>query len=827
MTDEDLKEKLMKSLLFKTMDSRREGIETNQKNTCSWLLSTKKWNNWAKSLEPSSAHSRLLWIKGNPGSGKSTLMRFILNYTQDQWSDRIISHFFWASGEPLQRSTEGLYRTMLVQLLEDLPAKLIPRLRVSARLLQMRESWQISELRRLLAETIGLLNDRPISFLIDALDECAESDIWEMAESLHTLLQDTNPTQVRMCFASRHFPNIAPGNAEFLDLKDYGQHFQDVRDYIRSRLEINGISLPREAQERMQQKAKGSFIWARLVIDLLLNESRTGDMFELEATVDSFPNGLEDLYKQMLGPTKNIPAKTLLLFQIMLFETEGHFGEDLSDNIETLWIAIELHINKDEEATKMRYKRMKLNDFKKSIIHISRGFLDVYQKDYSGKLRVGFFHETTRDFLLKEGRHGRLEAGVLGDLFEARSHANLAECCWRIPSIEAWGDFDYHSPTDRQMIQDYLTISIYHADEAQQRGIDQSSFLRSLDSRWTDIGPRKVLASSRWHETVVERPSLPYLLANEAAVELIRAYPPEMVQHSDRFGFNAGTLADQPERMGEPPIICGASQGSTEVLQAFADWHLKRLESAKSAYSPGLRQLAMQPKIDVTIKRELSHLPLDPLLVLADKYPIFGAIFLIVRLPQISSGDEVIGSLINSAELGFETLLVFLLQHGVLLDENLLPGPHILMFAAYYGQVDLLDLVLAGGVPINSVVGGATALHQAIWGLDDDLLLYILQKEAVNPHIPDCDGFTQLDAAVNSGCEKTLKQVLALPGLDLKSPHHRYHYATSLDAIELLRELKRLKNQGQGRELNLWPRCYYSGDTLVWRYSHVHIVERR
>src|SRR5687768_10935077 len=89
ITDEDLKEKLINCLLFRTMDSRREGIAINHKNTCSWFLSTEKWNNWANSLEPSSAHSRLLWIKGNPGSGKSTLMRFILNYTQDQWNDRV------------------------------------------------------------------------------------------------------------------------------------------------------------------------------------------------------------------------------------------------------------------------------------------------------------------------------------------------------------------------------------------------------------------------------------------------------------------------------------------------------------------------------------------------------------------------------------------------------------------------------------------------------------------------------------------------------------------------------------------------------------------
>ena len=69
-------------------------------------------------------------ISGKAGSGKSTLMKFLcqnprLTNELEQWAGNrklvYASFFFWASGDRLQRSLEGLYRSLLFEVLSQCP----------------------------------------------------------------------------------------------------------------------------------------------------------------------------------------------------------------------------------------------------------------------------------------------------------------------------------------------------------------------------------------------------------------------------------------------------------------------------------------------------------------------------------------------------------------------------------------------------------------------------------------------------------------------------------------------------------------------------------
>lgn len=62
----------------------------------------------------------------------------------------------------------------------------------------------------------------------------------------------------------------------------------------------------------------------------------------------------------------------------MFFEMRNYVGKILFENIEILWMVIEFYINEDRKVIKRRYRGMELNDFKKSIMYIFRGFLDIY-----------------------------------------------------------------------------------------------------------------------------------------------------------------------------------------------------------------------------------------------------------------------------------------------------------------------------------------------------------------------------------------------------------------------------------------------------------------
>jgi hypothetical protein len=74
---------------------------------------------------------QLYWITGKPGSGKSTLMKYLhhnpntFDYLK-VWGgggEVISAHFhFWNSGSEMQMTVEGLLRTLMYEFLQQLPS---------------------------------------------------------------------------------------------------------------------------------------------------------------------------------------------------------------------------------------------------------------------------------------------------------------------------------------------------------------------------------------------------------------------------------------------------------------------------------------------------------------------------------------------------------------------------------------------------------------------------------------------------------------------------------------------------------------------------------
>jgi hypothetical protein len=76
--------------------------------------------------------SGIYWINGKAGSGKTTLMKYIVEHaTTSQhlstWAQKsgseyhMGSFFFWASGTLVQRSLSGLLRSLLFEILDQVP----------------------------------------------------------------------------------------------------------------------------------------------------------------------------------------------------------------------------------------------------------------------------------------------------------------------------------------------------------------------------------------------------------------------------------------------------------------------------------------------------------------------------------------------------------------------------------------------------------------------------------------------------------------------------------------------------------------------------------
>jgi len=76
------------------MDSRYHSISKALDGTCEWLFQRSEYNIW-RDEENTKQQNGLLWIKGKPRAGKSSLMKTILNniLTQDTAKKPIILKF--------------------------------------------------------------------------------------------------------------------------------------------------------------------------------------------------------------------------------------------------------------------------------------------------------------------------------------------------------------------------------------------------------------------------------------------------------------------------------------------------------------------------------------------------------------------------------------------------------------------------------------------------------------------------------------------------------------------------------------------------------------
>ncbi|CAG9977302.1 unnamed protein product, partial [Clonostachys byssicola] len=121
-----LENKMYNELSSRELHTRVDQIEDPYENTFSWIFELPSFCNWLQ------AGSGLFWINGKPGSGKSTLMKYIYQ-SQTTWQllhswtrsttevkELQAGFFFHYRGTPLQKSFEGLLRSLILQIFNQM-----------------------------------------------------------------------------------------------------------------------------------------------------------------------------------------------------------------------------------------------------------------------------------------------------------------------------------------------------------------------------------------------------------------------------------------------------------------------------------------------------------------------------------------------------------------------------------------------------------------------------------------------------------------------------------------------------------------------------------
>ncbi|KAL1598069.1 hypothetical protein SLS59_007079 [Nothophoma quercina] len=267
---------LLDSLRFDQIDARQMTIKTAHAKTCRWLLKSEQYLDWLDTAKLDGHHG-FLWIKGKAGTGKSTLMKYALVNARKTMKDHIVlSFFFNARGEEIEKSTFGTYRSLLLQLLERLPALqgVFDSLSLSTSKLTADLQWSIETLKTLLEQAIRSLGDSSVVCFIDALDECEEEQVRDMIQFFERIgdLAVSNDIRFQVCFSSRHYPHVTIRHGLELVLEGQEGHSQDISNYVETELKIGKSKTAQRVRAELQEKASGIFMWVVLVVGILNKE---------------------------------------------------------------------------------------------------------------------------------------------------------------------------------------------------------------------------------------------------------------------------------------------------------------------------------------------------------------------------------------------------------------------------------------------------------------------------------------------------------------------------------------------------------------------------
>jgi hypothetical protein len=273
-----------------------------------WVLGNDEFRRWRDD-----ENSRLLWIKGDPGKGKTMLLCGIIHELEKSVGNTgLLSYFFCQATDTRINSAAAVLRGLIYLLVKQQPSlvrHVLDRYKDAGKqLFEDANTWAtLSQMFTCILDDPNLL---PTFLVIDALDECVV-DLPLLLE----FIVDKSPvfSRAKWIVSSRNWPSIkerldVTSNSVRLCLElNEASVAAAVGNYISYK--VDGLTRlkkyddkTRDAVHRhLSSNANDTFLWVALVCQSLGNIAR----WEVLTKLSTFPPGLDSLYQRMMDQIRD------------------------------------------------------------------------------------------------------------------------------------------------------------------------------------------------------------------------------------------------------------------------------------------------------------------------------------------------------------------------------------------------------------------------------------------------------------------------------------------------------------------------------------------
>ncbi|RYP38348.1 hypothetical protein DL767_002588 [Monosporascus sp. MG133] len=352
-----------------------------------WVLNNVQFQQWRDGED-----NQLLWIKGDPGKGKTMLLCGIIDELKMSAPFSLLSFFFCEATDSRINNATAVLRGLIYLLVSQQPA-LISHVRqqydlAGKRVFEDTNAWVV--LREIFTAILQDPMLRMTYLIIDALDECL-TDLPRLLD-LVAQVSCASPC-VKWIVSSRNWPQIeeqlamAPQNARLSLELNAESVATAVNTYIHhkvlhlSHLKKYDSEIKTAVGAYLSSNANGTFLWVALVCQALADPKvrKRHTLTKLR----TFPPGLDYLYAQMM-------------------EQIGQSEDaDLCKQILAVTTIVRRPISLRELTTLVEMPKNISDDLEsvEEIIKVCGSFLTLREQI------IYFVHQSAKDFLLGRATH--------------------------------------------------------------------------------------------------------------------------------------------------------------------------------------------------------------------------------------------------------------------------------------------------------------------------------------------------------------------------------------------------------------------------------------